>query len=287
VHQRPTPPCFENYVPPTKTMFKKISSRPPRSRGPSNNRSRSGSSQNSTRIATQDAMRQKQLIVSVPKRIISLKGTGRYQIAKDIQLSSLSGPTYPTVVSNGTQGTLLQALSLSFIPFSTYSGVFNNTDHIGLTALFDSFQLEWVQLTFTPNQNLLSDILPNTSANNQTEITVQVDYTDTATPTSYAALQGYDPQKKVVASSTKKFSISFIPCVLNNLQLPTGSSSTNQYSMVRFPMMPTAGVSSTAGVQIFGIKLGIDPYPTNQASGVNLMFWKVSARACVTYYNQK
>jgi len=239
------------------------------------------------RAANQDAFRQKQLTFSIPRRIIGLKGGECKNVVKDIQLSSLSGVTNPTVVSNGTQGVLLQALTLSFIPFSTYSGVFNNTDHISYTGLYDSFQLNWVHMTFTPNYTQIEDVLPNTAANNISEITVQVDYTDTATPSSYYALQGYDPQKKVTASTNKKFSIAFVPCILNQLQLPTGSSSTNQFSMVRFPMMPTASVSSTAGVQIFGIKLGVSPYNTNQAVNTNLMYWEVMCRCSVTYYNQK
>jgi hypothetical protein len=257
------------------------SSRPRRSSGPS-----ARSRDVSDRHANQDAFRQRQLIVSVPRRIITLKGK-HYTIVKDLVLSSLTGNTYPTVLSNGTQGTLLEALTLSFVPFSTYSGVFNNTDHTAFTGLFDSFQLDWVQLTFIPNYTMLSDILPNTASNNVSEITVQVDYTDTATPTSYYALQGYDREKKVTASTTRKFSIAFIPCVLNQLQVPGGSSATAQYSMIPFPMMPTASVTSTAGVQIFGIKLGINPYNTNQAVNTPLMYWNVMCRTSVTYYNQK
>jgi len=251
------------------------SNRPQRSKGPT-----------SPRRQQQNTRRQRQDIISIPRRIISTRGQS-ILVEKDLILSSLTGVTNVQVTSNGTNGVLLQALTLSFIPFSTYSGIFNNTDHTAYTGLYDTFRCELVTMTFTPNFNLQTDILPGSIANNITECTCVVDFTDTAAPTSYFAIQGYDKSRKVVCSTNKKFSISFVPHVLNLLQLPSGSSSTAQYSVSPFPVMPTASVTGTAGVQIYGIKMAVNPYQTNQAAGTVLMYWTVSCRTRVRYYNQK
>jgi hypothetical protein len=250
--------------------------RPQRSKGPTHPR----------RQTQMSNRRQRQDIISIPRRIISTRGQS-ILVEKDLILSSLTGVTNIQVTSNGTNGTLLQALTLAFIPFSTYSGVFNNTDHLAYTGLYDTFRCELVTLTFTPNFTLQSDILPSTTGNNITECTCVVDFTDTASPTSYFAIQGYDKSRKVVCSTNKKFSISFVPHVLNLLQLPTGTSATAQYSVAPFPVMPTASVTGTAGVQIYGIKMAVNPYQTNQPVNTVLMYWTVSCRTRVRYYNQK
>jgi hypothetical protein len=251
-------------------------SRPQRSKGPTHPR-RQQQSRN---------RRQIQDIISIPRRIISTRGQS-ILVEKDLILSSLTGVTNLQVVSNGTDGTMLTALTLSFLPFSTYSGIFNNTDHIAYTGLYDTFRCELVTMTFTPNYTLLSDVLPGTTANNIAECTCVVDFTDTAAPTSYFAIQGYDKSRKVVCSTNKKFSISFVPHVLNLLQLPSGSSSTAQYSVSPFPVMPTASVTSTAGVQVYGIKMAVNPYQTNQVVNTVLMYWTVSCLTRVRYNKQK
>jgi len=229
---------------------------------------------------------QPQLLVSIPKRIVSKRTTSLF-VEKDLILSSLTGVTNPQVLSNGTQGTLQMAFTLSFIPFSTYSGVFNNTDHGQYTALYDLFQLETVTFTFIPNYTLLSDVLPGTTANSITQCTAVADFTDTASPTSYFAIQGYGEEQKVTSNTNKQFSITIKPTILRLLQLPTGTSATAQYEVADFPVMPTASVTSTAGVQIYGLKFAINPYQTNQPVNTVLMYWTVNCRSRVRYFNQK
>jgi len=254
----------------------KKSRRPTLAMGPSSARSKQQSSNRS----------QQQVTLSIPKRICT-KRTTPYIRECDLVLSSLTGVTNPYVVSNGTQGTLSMAFTLSFIPFSTYSGVFNNTDHTQLTALFDLFQLEFVTFTFIPNFTLVSDILPATSANQITQCTAVADFTDTAAPTSYFAIQGYGQQQKVTSNTNKQFSITIRPTILRLLQLPSGTSATAQYEVADFPVMPTASVTSTAGVQIYGLKFAVNPYQTNQPVGTNLMYWTVNCRSRARYFNQK